>query len=369
MPSVQSQRDAIRLIMRLVFLTCCLVFCLRTGNGSPNKVIRAAVKVIEPLVSTDDKGDPAGFSIGVLKLVSREIGRPVSYIWVDSVEEQIKYVNDGKADLGIAAISITASREKTVDFSHPYFRSGLRIAIKNTGNSTAGKTIRSLLSFDLLGFLLGLIGLTWLSGNLLWYFERHSNSTEFPKNYYRGTGEAAWWSISTLITGACEGKSAKSVGGRLVSLVWMLSGIVLIATFTATLASRMTIDTVLSSITKPEDLSGRIVATVRGTMASTTLHDLRAKVLPSKDVTEAVNHVASGRADAVVFDSPVLTHELEFRDSKDVVIIGPLFDHQDYGIAIADEDKLIEEVDQALLKIVESGELAMLHEKWFGSRE
>ena len=106
--------------MRIIVLACCLVFCLPASKSSPNEVIRAAVKVIEPLVSKNDKGEPVGFSIEVLKSVSREIGRPVSYIWVDSVEEQIKYVSDGKADLGIAAISITASREKTVDFSHPY---------------------------------------------------------------------------------------------------------------------------------------------------------------------------------------------------------------------------------------------------------
>lgn len=49
-------------------------------------------------------------------------------------------------------------------------------------------------------------------------------------------------------------------------------------------------------------------------------------------------------------------------------MVGPVFDEVRYGIAISsDDDVLREEVNLALLELLETGALELLEERWFGT--
>lgn len=331
--------------------------------------LRVVVKRVEPFVYIPEEGRPSGFSIELWDLISTNLGRSSEYQRVETVEEVIKTVALEQADLAVGALTITAEREKKIDFTHAFFRSGLRIAAPTTSSPDWRHYLNRFLAFDLIGLAVALGSMTLITANLLWLIERRQNPKSFPRAYFRGVGEAIWWSISTVITGGCENKAPVTLLGRLIALIWMLGGIVLVATFTATLASRMTAETISSLVDGPEDLPGRRVATISNTAVADDMKERLAKVVPCDDLSSAVAAVREGRADSVVYDSPILAHYVEEHPESAVSIVGPIFEHQYYGFALPSDSPLREKINQALLILDESGDLARLNQKWFGERE
>ncbi len=334
------------------------------------QTLRVVVRVVEPFVSLTTQGaSPSGYSVDVWDRLTKRLGRSSDWVWVDSVEEMLAAVEAGDADVAVGALTINSEREKVVDFSHAFFRSGLRIAAPAAGGGSWWLMLNRFLAFDLIGLAAALGIMTIVNANLLWFVERRRNPEVFPRAYLRGVGEAIWWSVSTVITGGCENKAPVTVLGRVLSVVWMLGGIVLVATFTATLASRMTAEAISAAISGPEDLPGRRIATIKNTAVEDDMCARLATVIGCEDLSEAVGAVIQGRADVVVYDSPILAHFIERNPDSDVSLVGPVFEHQYYGFAVPADSPLRESINQALLELDEAGELAALNQRWFGERE
>ena len=94
--------------------------------------IRVGIKRLEPFVFIDENGQYSGFSIDLWQAIAADLG--IQYDWVPAgtVNELIANVESGKTDAAIAGISLTPQRESQVDFSYPYFESGLQIMIRET---------------------------------------------------------------------------------------------------------------------------------------------------------------------------------------------------------------------------------------------
>lgn len=330
--------------------------------------LRVAVKPIEPFVIIES-GSVRGYSIDVWDSIAAELGRDTEYVPLTTVPEMLQMVADRSIGAAIAAITITAEREAAMDFSHPYFNAGLRVAVPAHLGPTWLSTLSRFLSRDILGMLGTLVGLTLLTANVLWLLERRVNPDCFPRSYLAGIGEATWWSVATIITGGCENKAPVSLPGRMVAVAWMLGSIVLVASFTATMSSQMTAESVTGAISGPESLPGRSVATVKGTAAVASLEELNARVVECDQLDAAFAATSSGRAEALVFDAPVLAYRIKKTEGCGVRLVGPTFEKQDYGIALPADSPLREPVNTALLTLSESGKLAEISRKWLGASE
>jgi polar amino acid transport system substrate-binding protein len=339
------------------------------GASDSSAALTVAVKHIPPFVYVGDQGSFRGFSIDLWDEISKLLNVDSQFVNVSSVGEILDAVEHDQAAVGMAAVTINAEREVRVDFSHPYYRSGLRIAVATSAKASLSASVRRFLSYDLLAMLVMLGGVTLVAAHLLWFTERHVNSECFPKQYLSGVGEALWWSVATIITGGCENKAPVSLLGRVVAVGWMLGSIVLIASFTATLASQMTVEQVSGAIAGPEGLPGRLVSTVAGTSAAADLKEKTVRVRECSDLQAAIRDVMDGKAEAVVFDAPVLAHEITGGNSPKMRLVGPVFEHQDYGIVLPRGSPLRKDVNRAILLLAENGKLAELNIKWFGEKE
>ena len=118
-----------------------------------------------------------------------------------------------------------------------------------------------------------------------------------------------------------------------------------------------------------EDLEGRSVATKLGT----TSEDFVKKNAKAKDVKLFPNidgaymELATGGADAVLFDSPAVLYYARTAGKGKVKVVGPLYMGQSYGIAFPTGSDLREKVTIEILKLMETGEYARLYKKWFGT--
>ncbi|WP_229399019.1 basic amino acid ABC transporter substrate-binding protein [Micromonospora okii] len=92
-----------------------------------------------PFQSKDSTGKVVGFDVDLMDLVAKELG--VQQAIVDTPFEGIKSgqdLNTGKCDAAAAGMTITAERQKVMDFSAPYFDATQALLVKT------GKTYRSL---------------------------------------------------------------------------------------------------------------------------------------------------------------------------------------------------------------------------------
>jgi polar amino acid transport system substrate-binding protein len=335
------------------------------ATGTPLKIY---TKPIEPF-AYESEGKAVGFSIDLWDRLAKEAGITYELHWVKTVDEVIDAVKKKEADGGIAAISITAEREKVVDFSQPFYESGLGILVNASGQSSTAAMIKSFFSADFLKLCAVLLVLLVITAHLLWLFERKRNPEQFPASYFSGVWESAWWAISTILSGGCDNKGPIVIGGRIVGAFWMLTSIVLVAYFTASATAIMTVSQLSSDINGPADLPGKKVATVKGSTTERYLKAQRVVVRGYGTIDEAYVALSKKEVAAVVFDAPILLYHANTDTSAQHKVVGRLFQKQSYGIALQQNSPHRKAINEALLKLRETGYLDELNTRWFGNQE
>ena len=329
--------------------------------AAPVKKLTVLIKPAKPFVF-DKGGAPAGFSIDLWKRVAAEAGLSFEFKQVATVPELIDALKAGQADVGCGALSITAERDAVIDFSHPFYKSGLQILVNGASARSPFRAFLKLDVFKILGVLLVAI---FVNAHILWLCERGKNPDSFPGNYPGGILNAAWWSVSVLITLGCENIAPTRVAGRLLGVVWMLAGVALYSYVTATLTSTMTVSTLQSDIRTVGDLQGQAVGTVAGSSSADFLqgNDMTPKGYP--DIGSACRALAAGEIKAVVYDAPLLKYYVSTNPGSNLQLVGDLFEKQDYGFALPEKSPLRKDLNRALLKLAEEGYLDELDRKWF----
>lgn len=80
-----------------------------------------------------ETGEMIGFDMEIIAEVAQRAGFDYKLNTMD-FNGIIPALQTGNVDIAIAGITITAEREKIVDFSDPYYDSGLRILVRNDNN-------------------------------------------------------------------------------------------------------------------------------------------------------------------------------------------------------------------------------------------
>jgi polar amino acid transport system substrate-binding protein len=330
-----------------------------------DRPVRVAVRVLEPFVRKVD-GRYSGFSIDLWEELAKRNGYRTTYVEVANVNEQLDAVKQGKADVAITAISVTSDREKTVDFAGPMFNGGLQVAVPAQNTSDSGGVWRALADASILRLLAVLALSIVLAAILVWLLERRRNP-EFEHGAVKGVAEGIWWAVVTLLTVGYGDRVTRTVAGRVLSIVWMIFGVLLVAQFTATFTSNLTIRHLHSEIRGVEDLKGRNVATVSGTTAAKYLasHDVAAREVASVDLM--LDRVRTNEVDAAVYDAPVLAFHVKETGGRHYQLVGAPFTSEYYGIALHEGSDLRQPLDIALLGVYEDGTYARFYTTWFGS--
>lgn len=331
--------------------------------------IKMVTRYIEPF-SFEKDGRNVGYSIELWNELAREAGLESETTVVDSAARMVEALQEKSADAAVAALSITASREAVVDFTQPFYESGLQILVSGGSSSslsTAWQMAKNLFNLQLVGLFLLLILTMVLVSHLVWRYEHKVNADMWPESHKHGLWESFWWTVSTLLVGGADNKGPISVGGRLVAIAWMLLSIVLISFLTASFTTTMTVNSLKGEINGPGDLPGRKVATLAGSTSEKWLQAKGIETVPAADVAGAVQLMKQGKAKAVVYDAPMLSYYVKQSGDSALQLVGSMFERQNYGIGLQDASPLRERLNRALLALNERGFLEELRKKWFGA--
>lgn len=338
-----------------------------TANAEP-RTVTVSVGELPPLAMNVD-GTLTGFSIELWNEVARRSDWNTEFVVQSGVANRLQSVVDRRADVAITAISITSTRERLVEFSLPTLHSGLQIMVRydevaTAQEPTAARFLKMLFSRAMLTWLLVAVVISILPAHVIWLIERRSPTSAVSRSYIPGIVQSFAWALGKLARHV-EGQPGHWMS-RAVAILWSFVGIIFVAMYTATLTATLTVEHLYHRIDGPADLAGQRVATVTGTTSVDHLHKLGAIAVELASVDDCVAALEKSSVDAVVFDSPPLRYYAAHDGAGRVAVVGPPFEHEDYGAAFAIGSDLTRQFNQGLLEVRESGFYDELLHRWFG---
>ncbi|NER78354.1 MAG: glycine betaine/L-proline ABC transporter substrate-binding protein ProX [Leptolyngbya sp. SIO1D8] len=334
----------------------------------PPEPLQVVTQRFEPFVIYEGQ-QYQGFSVDLWDAIATELDFPYNLVGVNSVAKLLDEVERGAADVAVAGIGITSQGEKTLDFSYPYYESGLQVMVRSTQGevgklfSIVGTVLRSPRLYYGIGiFVLILL----IVAHLLWFSE-HRHNAQFPSDYLHGIWEAFWWAAVTVTTVGYGDKVPQRILGRFFGLMWMFSGYFVFAYFTASIATTFTVQELQGTISGPEDLPGKRISTVTNSAAAEYL-DLQTNLLFSDYNTfeETLEALKNSEVDAIVYDAPVLQHFVSHEGQGQYKVVGEVFQSLNYGIALQQDSPYRETINAILLKLYETGKYDEIYQEWFG---
>src|SRR5262245_22714459 len=136
----------------------------------PDKELVIATKEAAPFVIKRADGTLYGISIDLWRQIAGQLHLRYHFSEQATVEDLLNGVQDGSFDVGIAAVTATAARERVVDFTQPFYSTGLGVAVPVDEN-TWTSILRTIVSFGFFQAVLALLLLAVCVGTLIWLLE------------------------------------------------------------------------------------------------------------------------------------------------------------------------------------------------------
>jgi ABC-type amino acid transport substrate-binding protein len=150
-------------------------------------------------------------------------------------------------------MDVNDSRVKKFDMTQPYFISSIGVAIPYLNRSPLAVFISNIFSLAFLEIILLLALVIFVFGFFLWLIERRHNKFQFRPGLL-GLFDGLWWSAVTMTTVGYGDKAPKSNVGKAIAIIWMFTAVIIISSFTAGIASTLTITGLQTDIKNAEDI-------------------------------------------------------------------------------------------------------------------
>ena len=337
----------------MVVLAACLVASPVAAAQDAARELVVGTKEAPPFAHRDPGGDWSGLSIDLWRKVAEDLNLSFRLEERD-LKGLLDGVEDGSLDAAVAALTVTAKREERIDFTHPFHTSGLAIAVPSRDAGAWGGVVDAVFSERLLQAVGALLLVLFAAAAGVWVFERKENAEQFGGGHGRGLFNAFWWSAVTMTTVGYGDMAPRTVGGRVLALVWMFTSVVIVSSFTASIASSLTVNEFRLDISSPDDLRTVTVGTVDDSTSSewAERQGLPARSFGSLD--DGLRALIAGQLDSVVYDAPVLQHVIRERYQGKVSLVPGVFERQDYAVVLPTGSALREPVNLAILRVLAS---------------
>ena len=282
----------------------------------------------------------------------------------------VKRVADGEYDIIVGDVTVTSARRELAAFSTSIFDNSLRLIIrKPTPDQVELFSFLKPFSLTLWVMILSALLITSL---LIFLVERHENEALRDRSTVSMGAMSIWYSLGNIMGHGADFRVATAAGRLLTMALYVLS-LVLVASYTANLASNLTISKTKYIISGIEDIKqGKLPYNRIGIRAWTRAEEYFLReisdgsrnyypLLSRQELTEALQN---GSIDASILDNGVAEY-LTSRIYCNLTLVGLSFDASTYGIAFRKNWLYIQDFDVNLLALRESGHLASLRKRWF----
>ncbi|KAM7059620.1 glutamate receptor ionotropic, kainate 5 isoform 3-T3 [Molossus nigricans] len=292
-----------------------------------------------------------------------------------------------KADLAVAAFTITAEREKVIDFSKPFMTLGISILYRvHMGRKPGYFSFLDPFSpavwlFMLLAYL-AVSCILFLAARLSPYewYNPHPCLRARPhilENQYT-LGNSLWFPVGGFMQQGSE-IMPRALSTRCVSGVWWAFTLIIISSYTANLAAFLTVQRMEVPVESADDLADQTnieYGTIHAGSTMTFFQNSRYQTYqrmwnymqskqPSvfvKSTEEGIARVLNSRY-AFLLESTM--NEYHRRLNCNLTQIGGLLDTKGYGIGMPLGSPFRDEITLAILQLQENNRLEILKRKWW----
>ena len=309
-----------------------------------------------------------GISLDVWKSLASDNDLEYRLIPQSNPEQGLEAVEQGRLDLLIGPLSITASRlaRPEIDFTQPYFfaRAGVLLPMKAP---TLFSRFQVLFGWAAISSLLLLLAILVAVGGLIWLAERRQNSSQFPQAVVPGVTNGMWFALVTLTTVGYGDKAPVTRLGKGITSAWMVISLIAVSSITAGLASAFTLFLSGASdegIRSAEGLKQVRVGVVEGTSGEELAKRGSMRTVPAASLKEAVALLEQGDVEAVVFDRPAIRYHLKNHPELKVRLAPFTLGEETYGFALPADSPLRTPLDVSVLKMQRASEVELISKRY-----
>lgn len=147
---MKKHTKALALVLALVMLLCMLSACAKKQTAvekikAAGKIVMLTNAAFPPFEYLGDDNKPAGVDVELAQAIADELGVKLEVIDMD-FDAIVTAIQSGQGDIGVAGMTNTEERRKSIDFSVDYVSTTQMIIVQEgsaikTADDLAGKTI------------------------------------------------------------------------------------------------------------------------------------------------------------------------------------------------------------------------------------
>ncbi|XP_023932260.1 glutamate receptor 2 [Lingula anatina] len=296
----------------------------------------------------------------------------------------------GEADMAISSLTITAQRQRVVDFSKPFMRTGVSIMIKKPEKEKPGvfsfldpldEKIWMSIAFAFVGVSVVMFLVCRISP-LEWNNEAQNGEVIELETVF-SLKNSLWFSFGAVMQQGAD-VFPKSLSGRLVGTVWWFFSLIIISSYTANLAAFLTIERTNPRIRSAEDLAQQTeieYGCMEGGSTAKFFKNSQFKTYQNmwafmtsrpgvfvKSTDEGLKKLRESKGKyAFLLESTTNDYKNQ-KKPCDTMMVGPNIQNKGYGVATAvglEPENLREKINLAILQLDERGILTKLKKKWW----
>ncbi len=319
-----------------------------------------------PFVMTNERGIVSGMAVSLWEKIAAELSLKTRYKFYESYKDIILATASGDIDVAVTSLTITKKRAETVNFTQPWFDSGLQIMVAKEQGHGLRSVVSGLSSAGHLKVYAWMALIVCIATAALTVFDRKFDP-DFPPRWRDGLAEGFYTVMSVMTSGRPPARS-KLFGwiGRIFAGFWLLCGIAVLAYITSSITSVMTSLAISGVIHGPDDLPGKTIGVLEGSVAQDYCREAGLQSRSYRNIDDAAKALENKKIDAVISDAPVLQYFAGLQAEQNLEVVGELFEPDKFGFALPIDSELDKPITVALLGLKEGGFVEELREFYFG---
>ncbi|XP_043483125.1 uncharacterized protein LOC122511745 isoform X3 [Leptopilina heterotoma] len=345
--------------------------CLRGVTCHQGEIIKCCYGFTIDLLAQMSKELEFRFNLYIVKdgYFGRKLGRDGT--WNGVIGELVT----GHAQLAFAPLSVSKRRAEVVDFTTPYFYSGVSFLSAPKHRS----------EIPLLAFLQPFSPQLWIAvftslhitafsvGIFEWYSPFGLNPWGRNRSKNFSISSALWVMWGLLCGHLVAFKAPKSWPNKFLINVWGGFSVIFVASYTANIAALIAGLFFHSSVTTHRSLLSQRVGVPKASAAEYYVQQYHKELWSHiikyslSDVAEGVERLRNGSLDILIADTPILDYYRGTDNGCSLQKNGDTIMNADtYAIALSKGHPLTETISKVIANYTSNGFLDILQEKWYG---
>ncbi|WP_198137264.1 transporter substrate-binding domain-containing protein [Roseibium aggregatum] len=365
----RQRLSSILLLCLFIFLTVPAMGQTADEGGDtplPINPVTVGLYISPPFVMEEEPGVYSGMAIDLWEALAHKNDIPFEYEVFPTIRSLVDATADKSIGIAVTNLTITRKRADRVDFTQPWFDAGLRILVPDSQGASFSEIITGLSESGYLKAYGWLALVIVIATALMTLFDRRFDKN-FPRGWPEGASESFYAVMSVVTSGkAPSRKNLFGWPGRIWQALWLVCGIAVMAYVTSSVTSVMTTLSLTNQINGVADLPGKSVGVFTGSVAEEFAEEAGWSVRSYDDIESAVSALSNGDVDAVVGDAPVLEYYAHNHPRANVDVVGPIFEPDKYGFAVAHGSRWTRPLTLELLTAHETNLIEDLRVRYFG---